>query len=170
MSLEITQPVPGNQPILLLDIDGVFTVLPDEQLSSEYSVHPKPLFRFNPAHGAAITKLAEYALPIYISDWQAQSHDHIGAVHNWPPFNWIDSYKYGTQDSDRRRASANYLLAQHPLVWIDDELSEADSEWASERTEHSTPTLLIKPDAVTGVRAHELAKVQHWLANTALNQ
>ena len=55
-------------------------------------------------------------------------------------------------------------------IWIDDDFTGLDHEWAAERTARGQATALVQPDPHTGLRAEHLVEVLAWTARLSVMQ
>ncbi|MDH6109478.1 hypothetical protein P3T36_000249 [Kitasatospora sp. MAP12-15] len=58
-------------------------------------------------------------------------------------------------------------LATGPAVWIDDDFTPLDHQWAADRTAFGNPTLLIQPHPHTGIQPEHVMAALEWAADPA---
>lgn len=160
---EVTQAVAdSDRAAVIFDVDGVLRVFADRR-PGNYSVQEEyPLFAYNPGLSKPLNNLLDLADGYYISDWRENSHEHIGKVFGLPELNWINSDGYALlPDGPSHRALAiTALFGERPVAWIDDEITEADHQWAQER---ETPTLTLATDEEIGLTIKQVVLVESWL-------
>lgn len=55
-------------------------------------------------------------------------------------------------------------LGDAPAIWIDDDFTNVDHEWAAERTSRGQATALVQPDPHVGLLAEHLVETLAWAA------
>ncbi|RPK43628.1 hypothetical protein EES39_18740 [Streptomyces sp. ADI92-24] len=99
---------------------------------------------------------------------QGRHHDHRPLL-GLPRFPYLDLPRpqITTSHPDGylwKRDHVDVWLADAPAVWIDDDFTSLDHDWAAERTAGGTPTLIVQPDPHLGLQPEHLTEVTKWLA------
>ncbi len=63
-----------------------------------------------------------------------------------------------------KRDHVDAWLGDASAVWIDDDFTGLDHEWAVKRTAKGTATLLIQPDPHLGLQPEHLTEVRRWIS------
>ncbi|GAA3102910.1 hypothetical protein GCM10017687_12720 [Streptomyces echinatus] len=61
-----------------------------------------------------------------------------------------------------KRDHVDGWLGDAPVIWIDDDFTDLDHEWARERTARGYVTALVQPDPHIGLLAEHLVEVLAW--------
>ncbi|MGP3973209.1 HAD domain-containing protein [Streptomyces sp. 8N114] len=170
-----------RKPYLLLDIDGVLIPFPDADGTvppshNRHSVTPTGRAApvdvwLDPAHGSMINALlAENIVDIHwCTSWQADASALIAPILHLPPLPYLELPRSNITTSHPngylwKRDYVADCLGEAPVIWIDDDFTDLDHEWAERREEHRVPTLLVQPDPYRGLEADHLAVVREWVA------
>jgi hypothetical protein len=166
-------------PYLLLDIDGVLVPFPaeGEGIPPTHTRHrvrmtgrpdPVPVW-LDQRHGPLITDAVATGLirPVWCTSWRADAPGVIGPVLGLPVFEHIDLpwLPITTSHPDGylwKRDHVDSWLRGAPAVWIDDDFTPLDFQWAADRTADGHPTLLIQPDPYVGLQPGHIRTALDW--------
>ncbi|WP_282795540.1 hypothetical protein [Streptomyces sp. CC224B] len=172
-----------RQPYLLLDIDGVLIPFPDDDgttpathirhdvVPTGRSVHDPVAIWLNPDHGPLLMDVFRTGLvsPTWCTSWRRDAATLIGPLLGLPPLPYVDLPRPEITTSHPngylwKRDYVDTWLGDAPAVWIDDDFTVLDHDWATERTARSSATLLIQPDHHVGLQVEHLAQAVRWAA------
>ncbi|SFX32817.1 HAD domain-containing protein [Streptomyces atratus] len=168
-------------PYLLLDIDGVLAPFPaaDGSTPSTHIRHsvlpagrnpddPVPIW-LNPTHGSLLAALlaGDLVAPVWCTSWRRDAATVVGPLLRLPEFPHLDLPRPQITTSHPsgylwKRDHVEPWLGESAVVWVDDDFTDLDHAWASERTARGHPTLLIQPDPYIGLQRAHLVAVQEW--------
>jgi hypothetical protein len=168
-------------PYLLLDIDGVLVPFPakDKSTPPTHTCHqvrmtgrPDPVWIWlNHHHGPLIADAISTGLirPVWCTSWRLDAPIVIGPLLGLPVFEHIElpHLPITTSHPDGylwKRDHADAWLGKAPAVWIDDDFTPLDHQWAADRTVAGRPTLLIQPDHHTGLQPEHIFTALEWAA------
>ncbi|MBO3741750.1 HAD domain-containing protein [Actinoplanes flavus] len=171
-------------PYLLLDIDGVLIPFPAEDKSTpsthrhhqvRMTGYPEPIWVWlNPDHGPLITDVINTGLvrPAWCTSWRIDAPRQIGPLLGLPAFEHIELPRLPITTSHPdgylwKRDHVAGWLGGAPVVWIDDDFTPLDHQWAAERTAGTAATLLVEPDPHTGLRPEHMHTALNWARNLA---
>ncbi len=166
-------------PYLLLDIDGVLIPFPaaDKSMPATHTRHqvhltgyPDPIWVWlNPQHGQLITSAVHTGMvrPVWCTSWRIDAPRLIGPLLGLPAFEHIDLPRLPITTSHPdgylwKRDHVETWLAGAPAAWIDDDFTELDHQWATDRAAAGCPTLLVEPDPHTGLQPDHVMAALEW--------
>ncbi|MGW7408035.1 HAD domain-containing protein [Streptomyces sp. NPDC054833] len=165
-------------PYLLLDVDGVLIPFPDAEgagpeTHTRHDVVPtgrtadNPVtIWLNPAHGPLLMHVIRTGLvtPVWCTSWRQDATTLIGPLLGLPPLPHVDLPRPQITTSHPngylwKRDHVDAWLGDAPAIWIDDDFTSLDHEWARERTARCHVTALVQPDPHVGLLAEHLVEV-----------
>ncbi|MGW0692789.1 HAD domain-containing protein [Streptomyces sp. NPDC002738] len=170
-------------PYLLLDVDGVLIPFPAADGSTpathtRHDVVPEGRSADNPVtvwlaleHGRLLLDVIRTGLftPVWCTSWRQDAATLIGPLLGLPGLPYVDLPRPQITTSHPngylwKRDHVSAWLADAPAIWIDDDFTNLDHEWATERTAKGAATLLIQPDPHLGLQPEHLTEVTMWVA------
>ncbi|MEU3032442.1 HAD domain-containing protein [Streptomyces incarnatus] len=165
-------------PYLLLDVDGVLIPFPDAEgtgpaTHTRHDVIPtgrtadKPVtIWLNPAHGPLLMHVIRTGLvsPVWCTSWRQDATTLIGPLLGLPALPHVELPRPQITTSHPngylwKRDHVDGWLGDAPVIWIDDDFTDLDHEWARERTARGYVTALIQPNPHVGLLAEHLVEV-----------
>ncbi|MGR8008332.1 HAD domain-containing protein [Streptomyces hypolithicus] len=168
-------------PYLLLDVDGVLIPFPEAggttpATHARHDVVPAGRSADNPvtvwldpAHGRLLMEVIRTGLvtPVWCTSWRQDATTLIGPLLDLPTWPYVDLPRPQITTSHPngylwKRDHVDTWLGEAPAIWIDDDFTSLDHDWATERTTRGVATLLIQPDPRAGLQADHLAEARAW--------
>ncbi|WP_151898146.1 hypothetical protein [Streptomyces sp. C8S0] len=123
----------------------------------------------NPDHGRLLTDVIRTGLfnPVWCTSWRQDATALIGPLLGLPTLPHLDLPRPQIATSHPngylwKRDHVDAWLGEAPAVWIDDDFTSLDHEWAAERTARGAATSLVQPDPLLGLQPEHLAEVRCW--------
>jgi hypothetical protein len=145
----------ARQPLLLLDVDGV--LIPYAAPGPPAGFLPYTLLGevvwLAPAHGTWLRPFCDHFQVVWATGWEHDANRLIAPLLGLPPLPVI-AFPRDAAGRFTKFPTIQRLVAEQPLVWIDDELTAAVHRWGDRRR---TPTLLLDADPAIGLTREMVA-------------
>lgn len=163
-----------GRPLLLLDVDGVLNAINRSQNHKTYHIEViqtsdglRYIVRLNRKLSGWLDELTDHFLPVWATMWDDDANEHLAPLLGLPSLPVLSCAENGwtclTKDPGRtlhhKIDVIEVSVGDRPFAWLDDEISEADLEWATERL---TPSFLIKVRPDQGLQQHHVDKLIRW--------
>ncbi|MFI7364908.1 hypothetical protein ACIBO4_22480, partial [Streptomyces sp. NPDC050149] len=107
--------------------------------------------------------------PVWCTSWRKDATTIIGPLLGLPDFPYLELPRpqITTSHPDGylwKRDHVDGWLSDAPAVWIDDDFTGLDHEWAAQRAAGGAATLLVQPDPQIGLQPAHLTVVTTWVA------
>jgi hypothetical protein len=147
-----------GRPLLLLDVDGVLIpyaapACPPGFLS--YWLQDEEMW-LSARHGDWLRPLCSRMELVWATGWEHEANRLLAPILGLPQLPVIE---FARDESGRftKLPTIMRVVADRPLVWIDDELTPAAHAWAAQRP---APTRLIDVDPAIGLTREIVAAVE----------
>jgi hypothetical protein len=153
-----------DKPVLLLDIDGVFSLfgfrLDERPTGTWHNVEGLPHF-LSATTAEHLLTLDDWFDPIWCSGWEEKASEHLPILVGVPVLPHLSF------DRNPGKGHAHWKLAaieahagpHRPLAWVDDALDEHCDAWAAARP---GPTLLVRTDPAVGLTHTQVKTLVTW--------
>ena len=169
-----------QRPLVLVDIDGVLNAFEARRLTTHQRVAVADRYRvvLDGRHPGWFDVLGEDAELCWATMWQAKAGPVFGRVAglgtDWDYLDFDSAWNTG---SARRTGHGvgGYKWpmieplgdGDRPLVWIDDDMTDEQLEWARVRNAAGRPTLFVRPDPSEGFDDEQFARVLSFVRRHA---
>ena len=104
---------------------------------------------------------------MWCTSWRIDAPRLIGPLLELPTFKHLELPRLPitTSHPDGYLWKRDYVeswLADAPAVWIDDDFTQLDHQWAADRTACRAATLLVEPDPHTGLQPEHIQAALAW--------
>ncbi|TDC70813.1 hypothetical protein E1200_04195 [Actinomadura sp. GC306] len=155
---------------MFLDVDGPLIPLrsrpagrrtfPDEDLRD----YGNPLlYRLDPDDGRRL--LALNCELVWATTWMADANEVLSPLLGLPELPVVEWPGTDVDPPHGLHWKTKPIIewaAGRPFVWLDDELTDADREWAA--AQHGNRALLHRVDPYAGLTEADYSLIRHWLA------
>jgi hypothetical protein len=184
----IHTPQGGDKPVFLLDVEGVFLTLdednPGDQPSEGYVRFEATAHDFyRPDHGDLLRGILPEVDACWFTGVMPETVKQLEPALSLPSLPFVDFFavraqpgavpRYRRPQDDLlhyKRDAADYMFAGRKLAWIDDWFDAYDFEWAKARQAGGAETLLLKTEYKKGLRPEHIEQVRAWVGGVALDE
>jgi HAD domain in Swiss Army Knife RNA repair proteins len=148
--------------LLLLDIDGVLNPFAADEVPAGYAevcLFPGegPVL-VNPVHGEWVRELASVFDVVWASGWGRDANAYLAPLLRLPPLGFVPMPVPPFVPEAKTAVVADFV-ADRPVVWIDDEVTDLARSWAAARRE---ATLLVAVDPAVGLTRGQVEHALRW--------
>ncbi|MFB9315224.1 HAD domain-containing protein [Nocardioides plantarum] len=157
-------PTSADQPVIFLDVDGPLIPFGASGYPTFGSGFDNPLLeRVDPSWGRQLSDLPGEL--VWATTWEEEANEVLGPLLGLAPLPvvvWPDGDVAWVPPGGHWKTEALLSWSKgRALVWIDDEISDADRSWIEEnRTE---PSYLLRVDHRVGLTRTDLTALEAWL-------
>ncbi len=173
-----------GRPLLLLDVDGVINIFNGSQNPRLYVEHRVMGYRIKIRRGLSdwLSELVDHFIPVWATMWDDDANTELCPLLGWPSLPYIPCGSslnqlvepYGDNGLSRivdrndshplhhKTGPITEHVGDRPFIWVDDEITRHDFNWASTRDDVVAPTWLIKTDDRVGLERHHIDKLIKW--------
>lgn len=154
----------ADQPVIFLDVDGPLIPFGASGYPTFGIGFDNPLLeRVDPSLGRQLSELPGEL--VWATTWGDEANEVLGPLLGLEPLPvvaWPDEVEGWVPPGVHWKTQALLSWGKgRALVWVDDEISDADREWVeANRTE---PSFLLRVDHRVGLTQADLAAVRAWL-------
>jgi len=160
-----------GKPLLLLDIDGVFSLFGfafDKPPAGSWHGIDGVLHFLSSTTAGHLQRLGEWFEPIWCSGWEEKASEHLPALLGVPVLPHLTFARNPGKARAHWKLDAidAYAGAERPVAWVDDALDDACEAWAAQRARHA-PTLLLHTLPAVGLTDEGVDALIAWAAGLA---
>lgn len=177
-----------KNPLILMDIDGVLNALAPlyggvlDFPVTQHRINGY-LITMNPLHrewvGAMTATGAEL---VWATMWQSEAATSFAPVFgHGTDWKHIDFHSHRLNAGEHPTHGSGDGIGGHkwpgilatvgdrPFVWVDDDAQDWQMDWCAKRTESGIPSLIVRPDADTGMSGDDFAQVMDFVELVSLD-
>jgi hypothetical protein len=158
--------MPGNRPLLLIDVDGVISLFGFDHAAppaGRYQLVDGITHFLSESAGDYLRQLSEAFELAWCTGWEEKANEYLPLA-----LGLAGPLPHVVFDPAERPARAHWKLGaidrhvgpSRPLAWIDDAHDEGCRSWAAAR---SAPTLLVTTDPAVGLTGAEVDRLLGWV-------
>ena len=150
-----------TKPLLLLDVDGVLIPYAARERPAgflTYTLLGEDVW-LAAQHGAWLLPLCERFQLVWATGWEHEANRLIAPILGLPTLPVIE-FPRNADGRFTKLPIITRFAAGRPLVWIDDELTQAAHAWAAART---PPACLIDVDPAIGLTEEIVARIAAFM-------
>jgi hypothetical protein len=150
--------------LIFLDVDGTLLPFGGSSRSRSRVAGENPLIeQVDLEQGRRLAALP--AELIWATTWMDEANESLGQYLGWPQLGVLEAAEPSAEDEYfglhwKTRPIIDRAGGQS-FAWVDDEISDADQEWVSER--HQGSALLLRVDPHVGLAAADFAVLTEWV-------
>jgi hypothetical protein len=150
-----------RKPLLLLDVDGVLIPYAAAEQPPGFEQHMllDELVWLAPRHGEWLRPLCDRFDLVWATGWEHDANRLIAPILGLPALPVIEFPRDASGRFTKLPTLARFAN-NRPLVWVDDELTDAARAWAAGR---SAPTLLLDADPAIGLTKEIVAAIASFV-------
>jgi hypothetical protein len=192
-----TDTIQDQTPLFLLDIDGVLNLFDAWVPTGEHYWTSKGELRFktkapdhlnlkraggyelllHPQHTAWIAEIEAEFDTVWATMWQDNAWMFGRVAGFGEDWDYVDFDSFRPKIGERRMVGNGVgtykhpgivaVLGDKPGVWVDDDMTPFQHEWARKRTEAGIPTLFIQPDPEFGMTREHVDQILAFAKDVA---
>lgn len=165
-------------PLLLIDVDGVTNLfgawLPGRRAPKHLNEAQAAGYRLllNPEHPQWFAELEPHFEQVHATMWQGLVYEYADVAdygHDWDYIDFDFHQNSGGTDLRTGMGVTSYkwpglmaTMGNRPTVYVDDDLTEDQLEWAERRNAAGIPTLFIQPHPSTGMTREHFEQIKQF--------
>lgn len=156
-----------EQPILLIDVDGVISLFQFERIHGPVEMIDGFPHHLSLEAAAVLREIAPLFECVWCTGWEERADEHLprllGLPGGWPHLEFDRAQGPGRSTLGHWKLAAidAYAAPGRAVAWIDDAHDDACRRWAQARP---GPTLLVATDPRTGLTAAHGDELRAWAA------
>jgi len=156
----------ASRPLLLLDVDGVLIPYAAAEQPAGFEQHQLlgEQVWLAPQHGAWLRPLCDRFELIWATGWEHDANRLLAPILGLPALPVME-FPRNADGRFTKLPTITRFAAGRPLVWLDDELSDAARAWAASR---AAPTLLLDADPAIGLTEQIVALIATFMRDKEL--